>query len=463
MRRLHHFSTRLVITLCLVTVVLALGSSWSIYTLARGKQMELLRQQLMATAATTAIGIDGERFQRLVAGGKDGDADWKVIADHLTVVQRANPAVRYIYTMARRDDLPRGQLAFIVDPGPEIDRNHNGRIDDDEERAVLGTTYDAVGTSPNMLDGLMKVTADEQLTVDAWGRFLSGYAPILDHGGRSVGMVGVDMDAERLDALERGFLLQCVVAMAAVAATAVAISIILALRFERPVSALLHGLGALAKGEDPGPLHIGGDAEFRHLGEALQRLALRLHLERQARRAGWLPDPVAQALAAGRDPAPPALADGCVLRLLLLPRPNCGPVSAVLAAGAVAARLRHGCRELGGHVVAADGQQILAWLPGSGPAVCLAVLRLAGSLTETAAGAVDLHGGLAAGPCFIGAVDETWVLGGTAATAAETLAVSARAGGLGLLIPSELARLLGQDLRSTPVDEGSAQVLYALT
>jgi signal transduction histidine kinase len=50
----------------------------------------------------------------------------------------------------------------------------------------------------DLLSGFLQPSAETEFTTDKWGTTLSGFAPIRDSGGRVVGLVGVDMDSQRV-------------------------------------------------------------------------------------------------------------------------------------------------------------------------------------------------------------------------------------------------------------------------
>ncbi len=72
---------------------------------------------------------------------------------------------------------------------------------------------------PELLEGFVKPSSDPVLTSDAWGTFLSGYAPIRNSNGDVVGIIGIDMDKkavmDRLDYLNSVFFLLGIISILA--------------------------------------------------------------------------------------------------------------------------------------------------------------------------------------------------------------------------------------------------------
>lgn len=190
MRLLKTFSTKVLLLLTLVTCAVAMGSAWSVYSVARAHQIERVKQKLMMLATTSAAFVDGDLLATLTEPEQHGSPAWKQIAEALLKVRDSDPEIKFIYTMAKRPDTEEtGILQFVVDPVADNDENGNGVIDPEEENAALGEAYNAQEDAPDMLVGFEKVTCDQEMTVDQWGACLSGYAPIRDSKGSVVGIV----------------------------------------------------------------------------------------------------------------------------------------------------------------------------------------------------------------------------------------------------------------------------------
>lgn len=115
--------------------------------------------------------------------------------------------------------------------------------------ARLGDPYDARNIAPDLLDGFDRPACDAEMTEDQWGACISGYAPIRNSIGRSVGLVGVDLLVPQLHAMRRAFHLQCILVIAAVVLTALLASIILSRHINQPVKALHGGIQHVAAGD----------------------------------------------------------------------------------------------------------------------------------------------------------------------------------------------------------------------
>jgi hypothetical protein len=68
--------------------------------------------------------------------------------------------------------------------------------------ATPGDRYDA-NQADGMLESFTEPRVADGIYVDAWGRTISGYAPVRDAQGAVVGIVGIDIAGSRVDAIER--------------------------------------------------------------------------------------------------------------------------------------------------------------------------------------------------------------------------------------------------------------------
>lgn len=154
--------------------------------------VEEVRAQAMGVAIAAAAGLEPTD---LAAVSTTNDMDTEAYARvqaHLAAIARANPDIRYMYTMRRTEDP--AVYAYIVDK-PATDDNRNGVIDEDEISELPGTLYD-IAEIPQMTVAWDRPAADYQVSPDPpYPDLLSGYAPIRDAGGRTVAILGADITA----------------------------------------------------------------------------------------------------------------------------------------------------------------------------------------------------------------------------------------------------------------------------
>jgi adenylate cyclase len=156
------------------------------YTQSCEAVMHTLQQELMSTSRSAARLVDGEIIDGLNTPEQAGSPAYEKVQKVLRAVVDSNPDFLYAYTMR----LINGEVRFVVD-SPPSDDDGDGTISEDELPADIGEPYD--DPAPSLLQGFLQPSADEEPYEDEWGWSLSGYAPIFDHSGRGVGLLGIDM------------------------------------------------------------------------------------------------------------------------------------------------------------------------------------------------------------------------------------------------------------------------------
>jgi PAS domain S-box-containing protein len=177
---LSRWLTILILILILVISLVAIG-----YISSETKKAltESTRSELAALAALSASQINGSMLDDLEAGDEH-TPEFLAIRDQLFLLEQSHPDIKYIYTMRKVNDT----IQFVVDA--EYGMGTPG------DTPVIGEVYTEV--SPEMNQGFTLNTAEHEFVTDEWGTTLSGYAPVRDSAGHIVGIVGVDMSAERV-------------------------------------------------------------------------------------------------------------------------------------------------------------------------------------------------------------------------------------------------------------------------
>jgi len=148
---------------------------------------ESVRNELKTVATVTAEGIDGDTLAKFKPGDEQTPA-FTSLRDKFNTIRQSDPSIRYIYTMRQNGNA----VEFVVDADYGIEPN----------AAIIGEIYPSF--SPELLMGFSQPSAGTEYITDKWGTTLSGYAPIHDRNGNTVGIVGVDMESNRVIARQQG-------------------------------------------------------------------------------------------------------------------------------------------------------------------------------------------------------------------------------------------------------------------
>ena len=212
------------------------------YTQSKEAVFETLQQELKSTASSAARMISGDEMDLLQHPEQSDSPPYKNIQKLLRAVVASNPDFLYAYTMRMKN----GDVFFVVD-SPPSDDDGDGVISEEEEPENIGTPYE--DPAPSLLGGFLKPAADNEAVEDEWGWTISGYAPIFDHTGRSVGILGIDMSvnrvAEKLKKIEQAgmFSLGMTVVLAFV------LTLVFSWKIVKPIKALQQAFHRIGKGD----------------------------------------------------------------------------------------------------------------------------------------------------------------------------------------------------------------------
>jgi len=212
---------------------------------------------------STALKIDGDKHSQLKIGDENSD-NYREIQTILQSVVDENPEIEDIYTMVKSGE---GAWLYVVDvyamtPG-------------------IGEEYD-VSEYPQMQLAFERPIADEEITIDKWGVWLSAYAPIYDEAGTAVVMLGIDMDVGNVLAAEKK--LKSIIAIIFLLALllSVIVSILFAGHFTRPLNQLKLGTSRAISGDLSHRLDANRRDEFGVLAAAFNHMtaSLQEHIEK---------------------------------------------------------------------------------------------------------------------------------------------------------------------------------------
>ncbi|MEJ2744912.1 MAG: diguanylate cyclase [bacterium] len=233
----------IIFSLIIATVVVTIG--YFFYREVEATLFEQLRTTLTGYAISASMMIDGDKHSLLTAPEHMASPYFVELKDRLKAVSKMDPRISAIYTMVKTDGPD--VMKFVVDASEPIDADGNGKISESELPADLGEEYDA-SAIPEMKKGFDGPIADKAINRDRWGWWLSGYAPILDSKGRTVGIVGLDVSAETIREgqarLRNIVFLICTVFIA----LGLVIANFYAYRLTRPLRSMIYAAGEIGKG-----------------------------------------------------------------------------------------------------------------------------------------------------------------------------------------------------------------------
>ncbi len=186
------YQKRVFFTLITTNLIALITLNIVLYLALTYSEFKDTQEALKSIAIEVSQKIPIDTHEDLTEPSQQSSSDYKQIESYFQSVMAGNPKIDDIYTLRPTGDP--NWMVFVASGRATEDLNDNGEIEEDEEKANLGEEYD-VSELPDMRAGLVKPSVDREITYDKWGSWLSGYAPIVDSNGNSVGLVGIDYQA----------------------------------------------------------------------------------------------------------------------------------------------------------------------------------------------------------------------------------------------------------------------------
>lgn len=173
----------------LLIVAAALGG---ILHVTERSMMQEIHNQVRSMATLTAGEINPANLRAVDQHLGIETPEFQAVFTRMDTIRRANPMIRYVYTLRPADDGPRTLWRTIVDVDPyNVDLTGDGIID--IEGNPPGNDY------PYGIDAMWEAWEGTEPTSailrDRWGEFVSGFAPVRDRRtGEPVAIAAVDIE-----------------------------------------------------------------------------------------------------------------------------------------------------------------------------------------------------------------------------------------------------------------------------
>jgi sensor histidine kinase regulating citrate/malate metabolism len=142
------------------------------------------RANLLVRAKTVAAIIDKDAIRALNGTSTDQTKpEYAVIKRTLESVHKVNTDTRFVYIFGLRNE----EMYFIADAEPSSSKDFSAPGDPYE---------DALASDITNYKEAAPYTKGPY--TDAWGDWFSAYAPIIDNNGSTIGMLGLDIQSEKL-------------------------------------------------------------------------------------------------------------------------------------------------------------------------------------------------------------------------------------------------------------------------
>jgi adenylate cyclase len=250
-QRFHLRITALFATAVFSVITVAAGLS---YVLALRAVRQGLADQMQTLSVAYAQGIDVDELRAM-----EGDPNHPLRAE-LThwFSQVHDPRIATIYVLAYDPDPAR--LRFLLD------------WTRDGDSARPGERYDA-SALVEMQEGFRRTTYEREMYEDRWGLAFSTYSPILNQDGSPYALVGMDIQASDVHALQRQVLWLTLLAWSVGALTVALASWVVGRNVRQPLNQVIEATARIAEGAFDIRLQSDRNDEFGLMADHFDRMA----------------------------------------------------------------------------------------------------------------------------------------------------------------------------------------------
>ncbi len=236
------------------------------------ENLQEARQMVLGIAATGALNVDGDMHEKIPADPSAlTDPAYQKLQDQLQKILKANPDLRYVWTMIPGDK-PK-QTIFVGDVG--------------DAKANPGMRYDAT-QAPALLKGFQMPSVDLRPVQDNWGVSISGYAPIRNMTGKTVAVLGVDLYAPQLRQFEAKFRYFVAVSMAVGVLFAVLVGFMVSRWISHPLAHLVQGMRRVKAGNLHHEVFLDTQDEFQEAATVFNQMTTSLREARDELKLSFL-------------------------------------------------------------------------------------------------------------------------------------------------------------------------------
>lgn len=173
------------LTASFVILVLIIAGLTYLYTYGASTEAikESTQKELLALASVTAADLNGDEIAKLEPG-MEAKVIYLMNSEQLSKMAQSDAEIVKIYTMRKNGDT----FEYVIDSG--YNTGHRNLKIGDLEKNPTEAMKKAVNSSQ----------VEQEFIHHEWGEVFSGYAPIRNASGVTIGIVGVDMNAESVQA-----------------------------------------------------------------------------------------------------------------------------------------------------------------------------------------------------------------------------------------------------------------------
>lgn len=257
-RRLH---IRLTILYGGTTLLALLLLAFGVYLYGTWMEIQSLQRRILSTVNTLATSIDAEAIAAMPAESTAWSEEHEALKRLFKDTAEGDHDIMSIYMLKPTQNPTK--LRFFVD---YVKHGPYGKP---------GDLYDAANV-PLMLRGFARPAVEETPVADAFGSTLSGYAPVQTSSGRSVALVGVDVDAHRLTDIRNNVFRNTVLSFGTALLLLGMVASQVARNLRAPLTRIIEAASAISNGDLTTRVGLKRDDELGVMSQHIDHMAEQL-------------------------------------------------------------------------------------------------------------------------------------------------------------------------------------------
>jgi len=227
------FRTRLAFVLIFLATLFAAGVASVLYVNFRRELRDSLRHRLENIATLAGLQQDGDMLLKVKSAH---DPYFEIINERNLKIKWSDPDLIFVYTMRKDEE----GIYFVVDAGAPGEPDISG----------FGERYLEPGPLlVEQFDTMTRTVLEPDFYTDEYGTFLSAYTPIFTADGERVGVLGVDITAQKILDRERDYLIRLIAIFLSTLPILLILGIIFANYMAKPIIELRDAAEKISKGD----------------------------------------------------------------------------------------------------------------------------------------------------------------------------------------------------------------------
>jgi adenylate cyclase len=252
------FAVRLAVYLALMMLILIVATGYYVYQKMYQTQLKQIQANLSMLVTTLALSVDGQAIAAIAIDNTEQLPLHQHIYQQFARIAATDANVFSLYILKPTQQPT--QLRFFVDYAKQ------------GKQAQIGEIYDA-SELPIMLQGLARLSVENEPYADDFGLSLSAYMPLRTTDGQTIALLGADVMAEQLNFLRHQIARGVAEIFGLVLLSVMVFALWLGRWVRKPLYQIIEATQQIAEGEWQQRLNWQRSDEFGVLGGHFDRMA----------------------------------------------------------------------------------------------------------------------------------------------------------------------------------------------